>query len=491
MKKHPANAKIISLISFLLMLALLLCMTSACAQDKPDEKESTTAEIPVATTSEDTGNYDANGFLKDALPEQTNLGVDIVMLYWSDVENVEFEVEDAGAGMVEESIYRRNKKVESRMGVNIDFQGTPGNASKRNEYVAKIRAAYDAGNTYDIYAGYTLAMATAATSGFCSNLLDYESLDFTAPWWPEKLIAEATINNKLFFATGDLSTNLLYMMYVMYFNKDIMSAYALESPYDCMNSNTWTYDKMFEMAHALDGRQSESDPTYGFVANTMHTDPFFYGAGLRTIDRDADGAPVISDKFNSERTQDVVTLVAGFLADPVCDIGKKCNTEFESSRAMFLMSRARYASRDLGDASFNYGIAPIPKYTADQEGYSTCLGMPCSYYAVSGAAPHAEEAAMVLECLSSEGYRIITPVLFEVTMKTRYTTDPIAANTFDIARAGVSFDLGRIYSDALGNLTYSIFRNCICKNDPNFSRSYKINAGTLQAKLGEMIKAFE
>ncbi|MDD7595486.1 MAG: hypothetical protein PUJ71_08195, partial [Clostridiales bacterium] len=175
----------------------------------------------------------------------------------------------------------------------------------------------------------------------------------------------------------------------------------------------------------------------------------------------------------------------------VCDIGKKCNTEFESSRAMFLMSRARYASRDLGDASFNYGIAPIPKYTADQEGYSTCLGMPCSYYAVSGAAPHAEEAAMVLECLSSEGYRIITPVLFEVTMKTRYTTDPIAANTFDIARAGVSFDLGRIYSDALGNFTYSIFRNCICKNDPNFSRSYKINAELLQTKLAEMIKAFE
>lgn len=121
MKNHPANAKIISLVSFLLMLALLLCMTSACAQDKPDEKESTTAEIPVATTSEDTGNYDANGFLKDSLPEQTNLGVDIVMLYWSDVENVEFEVEDASVGMVEESIYRRNKKVESRMGVNIDF----------------------------------------------------------------------------------------------------------------------------------------------------------------------------------------------------------------------------------------------------------------------------------------------------------------------------------------------------------------------------------
>lgn len=96
----------------------------------------------------------------------------------------------------------------------------------------------------------------------------------------------------------------------------------------------------------------------------------------------------------------------------------------------------------------------------------------------------------MLECLSSEGYRIITPVLFEVTMKTRYTTDAIAAKTFDMARAGVSFDLGRIYSDALGNLTYSIFRNCICKGNPNFSRSYSASLPALETKLEEMIAAF-
>ena len=113
-----------------------------------------------------------------------------------------------------------------------------------------------------------------------------------------------------------------------------------------------------------------------------------------------------------------------------------------------------------------------------------------TFYAVSAAAQHPTEAAMTLECLSSEGYRIITPILFEVTMKTRYTTDPTAAKTFDMARAGVSFDLGRIYSDALGNLTYSIFRNCICKNNPNFSRTFNASRDTINTKLDEMMAAF-
>ncbi len=480
-----------SLTALLLTLSLLLCMGTACANTQDPETTTALPDAAVTTVDPDAGKYDADGYLKDSLPEQTNLNTTLVMLYWSDVENVEFFVEESGIGAVEDSIKRRNEKVEHRLGVKIDYQGTPGDAGDRANYIAKIRAAYNSGNTYDIYAGYTLAMATAATSGFCSNLLDYECLDFTAPWWPEKLIAEATVNNKLFFATGDLSTNLLYMMYVMYFNKDIMTQFGVENPYDCMESNTWTYEKMFEMAHAVDGRQDGANPLYGFVANTMHTDPFFYGAELRTLDRDADGTPVISELFNSERTQKVAELVAGFLADPICDVGSKCNSEFQSGQAMFIMSRARLASRDLGDVSFKYGIAPIPKFTADQTTYSTCLGFPCSFYAVSGAAPHPEEAAMTLECLSSEGYRIITPILFEVTMKTRYTTDPIAAKTFDLARAGVSFDLGRIYSDALNNLTYTIFRTCIVKNQPNFSVSYKVNEGILKAKLQSMIEAFK
>lgn len=489
MKKSSTARILLSATALILVIASLMCMTVACTD--PNTSGSETTKTPTTTADPDAGKYDSDGYLKDALPETANLGVKLGMLYWSDVENPEFFVEEGAGGLVEASINRRNAKVESRLGVEFEYTGTPGNAKNRAGYITKIRTAFDSGNPYDIYAGYTLAMATAATSGFCANLLDHDVLDFSAPWWPQKLVEESTINNKLFFTTGDLSTNLLYMMYVMYFNKDLTTQYNAGDPYDCVDNNTWTYEKMIAMSHTVDGLQSSDTPIYGFTANSMHTDPFFYGAGLRTLDRDSDGTPIISEQFGSERTQNVVTLIAAYLSDPISLIGAACNKTFQEGRVMFLMSRARYASRDLGDASFNYGIAPIPKYTADQDGYSTCLGFPCSFYAISAAAQHPAEAATALECLSSEGYRIITPVLFEVTMKTRYTTDPTAAKTFDMARAGVSFDLGRTYSDALGNLTYSIFRTCICKNNPNFTRTYSANLDLLKTKLGEMISAFE
>ncbi len=483
-----------SIAAIALMLAMLACTLVACSKPNNSDPELTTAPAPQqaeTTADPDAGKYDENGYLKDQLPEMQDLGVTIGMLYWSDVENTEFFADESTTDAVEAAINRRNAKVEDRLGIKIEYTGTPGNASNRGDYINRVRNTYATDNPFDIYASYTLTMATAATNGFCTNLLDYEVIDFEAPWWPQKLIEESTINNKLFFATGDLSTNLLYMMYVMYFNKDLMTQNDAGDPYACVEDNTWTYETMIAMSHKLDGMQTLDTPVYGFTANTMHTDPFFYGAGLRTLDRDENGTPIISELFGSERAQNVVTLVEGYLSDPISLVGSKCNDTFHSGNAMFLMSRARYASRDLGDAAFQYGIAPIPKYTADQDGYYTCLGFPTTYYSISGAAQHPEEAAIALECLSSEGYRIITPTLFEVTMKVRYSQDPVASKTFDVARAGVCFDLGRTYSDALGNLTYSIFRNCICKSNPNYLRSYSSQLSVLQSKLDDMIKAFD
>ena len=207
MKKSSAAKTFLSAIAVLLIIASVMCMAASCARQ--DDTEDTGTEA-VTTVDPDAGKYDSQGYLKDSLPEKTNLGETVTILYWSDVENPEFFVEDTNGGKVEEAINRRNAKVEERLAVKLDFIGTPGNASKRADYIAKIRADFSGDRLYDIYAGYTLAMATAATSGFCANLLDHSSIDFTAPWWPEKLISESTINNKLFFATGDLSTCLLY-----------------------------------------------------------------------------------------------------------------------------------------------------------------------------------------------------------------------------------------------------------------------------------------
>ena len=52
--------------------------------------------------------------------------------------------------------------------------------------------------------------------------------------------------------------------------------------------------------------------------------------------------------------------------------------------------------------------------------------------------------------MASESYRTISPALYEVALKSKYSQDDIAAKMFDIAKSSVVFDLGRILSSSLG-----------------------------------------
>lgn len=481
------------LAAILLSVLMLAFLLAACGDTSEGDD---TSDVATVDTTEDTSDlYDENGYLKDRIPAGTYFdNTTVTILYWKDVENVEFFVEVNDGDLVEEAIFTRNARVEERLGINMEFEGTAGAYSYQAAYKTAVETAYKGGdNPYDIYAAYSMTTAGVAFSGYCQNLMDYEIIDLEMPWWPDSLVSEATINNKLYLVSGDLSTNMLYMMYVLYFNKDLLTNAGLDSPYDCVDNKTWTYEKMYEYCAqiATPAGDASDSRIYGFVVSSnVHLDPFFYAAGLRTVDRDAEGVPVISEKFGSERTQDVVTSVCAFLHNGT-NSQSNGNTLFQTGNSLFIMHRARYASEYLGDVDMSYGIVPIPKFDVDQEAYATCMGFPYTMYAISNLAPNENAAAALIECLASEGYRTITPALFEISMKVKYADDKKAAEMFDIIRGSVSFDIGRIYTSQLSNYTYNIFRGCVSNNTPNFNVTYKASEAMIDKLLVALVDAFE
>ena len=57
-------------------------------------------------------------------------------------------------------------------------------------------------------------------------------------------------------------------------------------------------------------------------------------------------------------------------------------------------------------------------------------------------------------------WTLISPALYEVNLKYRYTDDAISAEMYDIIRSSVVFDLGRIFATAL-NTPYSRFQESV------------------------------
>ena len=450
--------KLMRIIAAVIALVMAAAAFAACATPDTPQQDTT---VPSANTTEaapETENpYDKNGYLKDKIPEDLKLNTEIKMLYWSDAEHTEFFVEQETGELVSDSIYSRNLTVCDRLACTFDYIGILGNYNNNANYLAAVQNAASGGETYDIYAAYSMTTANVAYNGFARNLTQYEVLDFTAPWWPAELINEAAYKGKLYIASGDISTNLLYMMYTFFFNKNMLDEYHLENPYDLIDSNNWTFDKLVEMASVM-GTPDASQPYYGMVlTSNIHIDAFSWAAGLRVIDRADDGSLVISDTFTGEKMEEVARRTTEFLHQPAN--ASNSSTKFEEGAALFTAERARYANRKLADVDFEYGICPMPKYNSDQENYVTCMAFPFTLYAISITSEQPAAAAAALECLASESYRTVTPALFELTMKYKYSKESKAAEMFDIIRRTVVFDIGRLFCTNLENVPYNLFRS--------------------------------
>ncbi|MGN1345154.1 MAG: hypothetical protein ACI4V1_00090 [Eubacteriales bacterium] len=463
------SKRIVTLLLALLMTAGTLL---ACAED-PVETETGThsADTPAvdaapAETEAETidENVDENGYLLDDLPDDLDFGGQTInLLYWSDVENQEFEADEFTGEIVNDAIYQRNLNVEDDLNVSYNWIGTPGNGSNIDAYVAKVRESHSAGDrAYDIYASYSRTIAASVINGFTTNLETAPYLDYDKPWWPDNLLAESTINNRLYFVSGDISTNVLHMMYCVYYNKQLLEDYQLEDPTDLVFENQWTLDKLVEMTTDayvdLNGNaKKDVADQFGFTIVNYHNDAFYTGSDLKLVEKDPEKVLIISPDFYSEKSVGIIEKLGPWEVSNDVYQANDYETPFTEGRALFNINRAHYASKALRDSELTYGIVPVPKYDEAQAEFRTVMGNPVTLYAIALNCEYKDVCCAVLECMASNGYRLTTPAIFENNMKKKYSVDDINAQMYDIVRESVSFELGRFFNKYLSNITDLFF----------------------------------
>jgi len=486
-------------LSLLLAALMLLGSLAACAGDDEPAPVGTTAAPSVADTTaaptETTDpTRDANGFLLDDLPADLKFdGETVGLLIWEDVEMPEFDIEDMNGDIVNDAIFSRNQTVENRLGVKLEWHGTKGNNGNSENFLKVAQNSFNAGDgAYDIYAAYSRTSGLVALNGLCYNLNNVSHLNFEKPWWPQSMLDACTIGDKLFFISGDISTNVLHMMYGVYYNKDMVTNYQMTDPAELVLNGTWTIDKMIEMTQGLyadlNGNNAvDFDDRFGMATLSFHLDAFYAGSGMRTIERDAEKILVLSPDYSSEKAINLVDKLAPWINGPDILKGKDDGTyenSFVNSEALFCLNRMYLADRKLREVNFTYGVVPVPKYDESQENYVTCMANPFTLYSITRDCKKPDCAAAVLEAMASAAYRNTTPAIFETNMKVKYSADSTNAQMFDLIREGVYFELGRIYAKNISNTNYT--SSAIWNNTP-YASSIKGNTKLIEKSLERLL----
>lgn len=486
---------------FTLLLALLMIAPSvlSCSDNTAGDETGPVqgAESSSETEIETMEGYDVNGFILDDLPGDLNYsGQKVSVLYWEDAENPEFWVEDFNGEPVNDAIHQRNINVEDRLNIEYNWVPQVGNGNNITNYTNAARASVMAGGgDYDIFASYSRTIASCAVSGLTTNLADSEYIDYEKPWWADSLIEEAKVGDYLFFISGDISTNILYMMYTVFYNKDLFDQYQLGDPTELVFSGTWTIDKLSEYTEGIyqdlngDGEVGTED-RFGFIMNgDFHNDAFYTSCNLHLVDKDPENLLKVSDDYFSEKVVDLIDKLGPWYKtiDVYTDAS---GAEFEEGRSLLTLNRNQIASKYLRDVDFKFGVLPVPKYDEQQEEYRTCLGNPITLYSVSLDSRIGDVSHAVLECAASEAYRLTSPAIFENNMKKKFSDEDIDAQMFDIIRNGIVYELGRFYNFELCDII-DTFTSVTVANKKTWGSTSKKLEKLLNAAMGKLVADFE
>ncbi len=495
------------LLAFVLLAPLAGCGSGASGESGGDTTPAVqTQSAPDAVTTEQPPETEPEPqYEPDDLPPDLRFDGAAVTIYgWSNnshVERYEYFSEEQTGEIVNDAIFARNRAVEERLGVTLAYHLEPGDNAAFSKWVATVSASIRANSgDYDITAGYSMGGASLASKGMCQPLNELPYLDFSKPWWPSSLMDEATCGGKLYFCSGDLSTSMIYYLYGIYFDQEMLTDNNLESPYTLVKNGTWTVDKMKEMSEDVysdlngDGKKGFED-RLGYVTYGIYVDPYYFSCGLHYMEKDENDIPVLSESFSGERSQSVVEKVVSLVQTDGCmlaygttELAAAVSGAFKEGRALFISQEFVFAEQ-LRDAEFTYGIVPFPKYDEEQKEYVTITSFPYTLYAVPLDAKNAAMSAAILEAMGSEGYRTVSPALFEDAFKHKYAQDPECAEMFGLIRSIVSFDFGRVFCDSFSNQTWEVFRSAIINGNTNWMSTAKKYSKAFDKQLSKLTES--
>ena len=182
------------------LLLTLAVLQLLCAMSCGNSAENESSNAETTTGSETSAET-------EFVPEFPQLNFEGKEILFLTVDNAthpqyasrEIYAETYNGELINDAVYDRNLEVETMYNVKIREEKMVDTDKVAS---SSILAGED---RYDVVLPYLNASMSLAMQGLYQNLNDVEYLQLENPWWDQRANESLTVNNQLFFTTGDIS----------------------------------------------------------------------------------------------------------------------------------------------------------------------------------------------------------------------------------------------------------------------------------------------
>ena len=446
--KTRNSLRIVSALLVLLMFipGLISCSGDTSSSNVPDAGNDTTVLTDTAPAETTVSPYD------DEVPELDFDGYNFKIL--SPIGTFfhgELTASEQTGEVLNDALYNYSREIESRFNIVITEEMTTAGQPMQDRITNFVTAGDDA---FDLATIADFRALNMALEGVILNLTEFDYIDLTKAYWTKTLNDALSIDNKLFFAFGDLAISSFDYTHVLLFNSDMINSYGLENPQQLVLDGKFTYDKFLEMGLAVtsdvngNGVQDDGD-IYGMLSTPKQTiSSLWVAAGARSVKKDENDIPYFSlpdDKYFAQVFDRIfeITWDSGMWYRMSSNSTTYFNDfhQFENSEALFT-DHTFYSVGLLRDMEDDFGVTLYPKWDEKQERYYSRCESGAPVLIVPATAADTSRTGAIIEAMASASSKSVIPAYYETTLKQKYTRDELSSQMFDMVMETRSYDLG-------------------------------------------------
>ncbi len=495
-----------------MLLMLLMVAMTACAGDgkavDTTAAPTTTASSENAAEPETTADPNLRENAKDGLPDDLNFAGETIRIIYraGDAQKTYDAVGTENIGeIVTDSVWARNRKVEERLKVTLDYQPTAkaGLADCREE----IKTALLSGvSEADFYVATCNSIVQASVNSCLYDMGQLKYIDLNQPWWWMGAISELSVDGETYpYLIGDMMLQDYLRMGVIYYNKDLYDIHFgnPDALYDAVLDGTWTLERFAQISENsytdLNGSQAaDNGDLYGFIISKTKQESdihFLIGCDLTLYTRN-DAGLVQVDMDNERMLRALDQLQALYTTNAgayTSSTGMDASSAFfANGGSIFYPSRLSSATdANLRKMEAAYGILPYPKLDAEQESYVSLIHSSSGVVAMPNSVPTArlDMVGAVIEALAAESYRSVVPNFLDFALKVKYSRDELSGQVIDMVIAGANKNFIFEYSPQTNNVIMLPLNHMY--GSASFSSVYSANAKAAQKMLDRFVDSIQ